>query len=80
MTKKKGERWNDKKTVLVEGEWDSPIHRGWKLACCDCHLVHIVDFRIRTDKRGRPGVELRMRRDERATAAMRRPFKFSKED
>jgi hypothetical protein len=42
------------------------------MMCCDCGLVHVVDFRIRFDKRGRPVVEFRADRDKRATAAARR--------
>ena len=29
-----------------EGEWIQPIRRGYKLCCCDCGLVHKIDFRI----------------------------------
>lgn len=49
------------------GEWVQPIRRGYKLACCDCGLVHTVDFRIR---RGR--VQFRVFRNNRSTALMRR--------
>ena len=27
------------------GEWVSPIRRGYKMQCCDCGLVHKMDFR-----------------------------------
>ena len=49
------------------GEWVRPIRRGYKLACCDCGLVHKMDFRI---VKGR--VQFRVFRDNRATAAIRR--------
>lgn len=49
------------------GEWVQPIRRGYKLRCCDCGLVHKMDFRI---SRGR--VQFRVFRDNRATAAIRR--------
>jgi hypothetical protein len=53
------------------GEWVRPIKTGYKLACCDCGLVHRMDFK--TVKWGR-GIKVMFRvwRDERATAAMRR--------
>ena len=51
------------------GQWVQPIRRGYKLACCDCHLVHRVDFRV---YRGR--AQFRVFRANRSTAAMRRPY------
>lgn len=50
-----------------EGKWIQPVRRGYKMGCCDCGLVHKLDFRIR---RGR--VQFRAFRDNRATAAVRR--------
>lgn len=50
-----------------DDEWVQPIRRGYKMACCDCGLVHEMDFRI---YRGR--VQFRARRHRRATAAIRR--------
>jgi hypothetical protein len=51
-------------------EWIMPKRRGYKMRCCDCRLVHTMDFRI---KDGR--VQFKPRRDERATAASRRKVK-----
>lgn len=31
---------------LKDGSWEQPIMRGYKLVCCDCGLVHRMDFRI----------------------------------
>lgn len=31
---------------LKDGEWEDPIHRGYRIQCCDCDLVHRIDFRI----------------------------------
>ena len=50
-----------------EGEWVQPVTQGYKMACCDCGLVHCVDFRI---VEGR--VQFRMFRDSRATGQVRR--------
>ena len=49
-------------------QWVWPRRRGYKLVCCDCALVHRIDFVV--DGRGR--ILIRLRRDERATAAIRR--------
>jgi hypothetical protein len=50
-----------------EGEWVQPRRRGWRMACCDCGLVHRVNFRLRAGK-----IQLQAYRDNRATAARRR--------
>lgn len=53
------------------GEWVSPVHKGYKMACCDCGLVHNMDFRI--VKRGRTqDVQFRVFRNNRSTAMKRR--------
>ena len=51
---------------------------GWQhtprdnlIACCDCSLVHRIQFRFRSSD-GAPLVEWRMDRDNRATAQLRR--------
>lgn len=31
---------------IVEGDWGKWNRRGNRLQCCDCCLVHIIDFRI----------------------------------
>ncbi len=49
------------------GQWIQPIKKGYKLACCDCGLVHRVDFRI---YRGR--VQFRVFRENRSTGQVRR--------
>ncbi len=48
-------------------EWVQPIRRGYKLCCCDCGLVHDVDFRI---QKGR--VQFRASRNTRSTGQVRR--------
>jgi len=47
-------------------EWIQPIRKGYRLSCCDCGLVHDMDFRMR---KGR--VQFRVRRNNRATAGIR---------
>ena len=67
-------------------DWDTPIMDGYKLACCDCGLVHRVDFRaIRIVRQSHNGtfvfhelnkrrfrVKFRVSRDNRATGQIRR--------
>lgn len=59
---------------LTDGEWMTPVRKGFKEQCCGCGLVHKVDFRIVDGK-----VQFRATQDARATAAARRPFKFAKD-
>lgn len=56
-------------TVDAQGRsrWIRPVPRGYRIACCDCGLVHSMDSRVRDGM-----VEVRFARDERATAAKRR--------
>jgi hypothetical protein len=79
-----------KKEVELENGWSRwvpPIMRGYRMACCDCGLVHDMEFavvkvqRVRRDGRwshGRPlnpkkyRVLFRARRNNRSTAALRR--------
>lgn len=49
------------------GEWVQPVRKGYKMCCCDCGLVHNVDFRV---KGGR--VQFRVFRNNRSTALVRR--------
>jgi hypothetical protein len=49
-----------------DGEWVQP-KEGYKMACCDCGLIHRMEFRVRGGK-----VQFRAWRDNRATAARRR--------
>ena len=56
------------------GKWIRPIKKGYKMACCDCGLVHIVEFGHIPYGNGRK-IVFRVWRDNRATAAMRRGIK-----
>ena len=57
------------------GEWTRPRMRDFREQCCDRGLIHRLDFRVVDGK-----VEFRTRRDDRATAAARRPFRFTREE
>ena len=56
-------------------EWIIVPRRGFKEQCCDCGLVHKLNFRI--NAKGQ--IEIQTARDERATSAVRRAFKFEKD-
>jgi hypothetical protein len=49
------------------GEWVLPVAEGYQMECCDCGLVHTVDFRVLDGR-----AQMRMRRDTRATLMKRR--------
>jgi hypothetical protein len=53
--------------VIAYGEWIRPRMRDFREQCCDCGLIHRLDFRIVDG-----AIEFRTRRDGRATAAARR--------
>ncbi len=54
-------------------EWIQPAPKGYRMACCDCGLVHSLDFRVIKYAGGkRTKVQFRARRNNRSTAMMRR--------
>lgn len=52
-------------------EWIQPKQRGYLMACCDCGLVHRMDFRIAT-KGKRSKVQFRASRARNYTSMLRR--------
>jgi len=62
-------------TKPKSGEWVQPVKRGYKMACCDCGLVHRINFRVIDSKTGKlvSGVKTQFQayRHSRATAGMR---------
>ena len=66
------------------GGWIRPIPRGYRLACCDCSLVHRINFQIVADIPGKAKrvriirdrqlhVEFQVYRDYHSTAQQRTP-------
>lgn len=49
-----------------DGEWVAPIHTGFRFRCCDCKLVHVIDFRVRNGQ-----IQLRPKVDKQATRRSR---------
>lgn len=63
----------------VEGEdgfsrWIEPASDGYKIACCDCGLVHTFQFRVVEDIE--PRVQFRASRNARSTGQMRRHMRL----
>lgn len=58
---------------IEAGQWVQPIFKGYKMTCCDCGLVHRLEFRIVGTRRQR--IQFRAWRDARSTAAVRREDK-----
>ncbi len=56
-----------KYTKQIEGEWFTPRRRGWMLACCDCGLVHRINFRIKNGQ-----IQMQAFRADQATGGKRR--------
>jgi hypothetical protein len=50
-----------------EGEWVQPISKGYKFNCCDCGLVHNIDFRLKAGH-----IQFRVWRNNRSTGQVRR--------
>ena len=61
--------------TIAYGEWTRPRMRNFREQCCDCGLIHRLDFRIVDGQ-----IEFRTRRDDRAAAAARRRFRFTREE
>ena len=49
--------------------WVYPVMKGYKMSCCDCGLVHEMEFRVTSDY---DRVEFRVRRNNRSTGQVRR--------
>lgn len=49
------------------GQWVQPIREGYKLCCCDCGLVHRMNFRMHKKK-----IQFQAFRDTRSTGQVRR--------
>lgn len=68
MIRRWGKSTDISATVGADGftDWQEPVTRGYRIRCCDCGLVHIMDFRISRQK-----IQFRVARDNRSTASIR---------
>jgi hypothetical protein len=58
---------------IHDGETVYPARRGYRMMCCDCGLVHRVNFRLLPNgRKGGKKIALNVYRDDRATAVARR--------
>lgn len=53
--------------TVKAGKWVQPVKRGYLMACCDCALIHRMDFRIEGGR-----VQFRAFRAERHTKTLRK--------
>lgn len=53
--------------------WEE-LSRYLELACCDCSLVHDIEFRVRV-KAGKPALEWKVFRNDKATKALRQALR-----
>ena len=60
-----------KLTPVSGGERVQPVRRGYLMGCCDCGLVHRLDFKLVKYGDGKSKIRFRAFRDERATADVR---------
>lgn len=61
---------------VTDGEWIEVQMRNNRDQCCDCGLIHRIDYRI--NDKGK--IEMRAYRDPRATNGARRHFNFAKDE
>ena len=66
----------EKYQQIYDGDWIRPRRKGYREMCCDCGLVHRLDFRIVDGGH----IEYRTFVDKRATAAARRKYEFTPEE
>lgn len=50
-----------------DGDWIRPVRKEYRLVCCDCGVVHRLNFRVR-----KRHIEFQAFRDDRATGQIRR--------
>ncbi len=61
---------------VTDGEWVEVPMRGFKDQCCDCGLIHKMNFRV--NAKGR--IEFQAFRDGKATGGARKGFKMTDND
>jgi Zn-finger protein len=57
---------------MKAGKWVQPVKQGYLFACCDCCLVHRMDFRTDGKK-----IQFRVWRADRHTAQLRKVNKIT---
>lgn len=62
--------------TATDGEWMTPRRRGFMLGCCDCGLMHRLDFKLITMPNHGKKIQFRAFRHVMATAQIRRYGEF----
>ena len=67
--------------IMIEGEdgwseWIHPLSSYHRISCCDCGLVHDLEFRLDDDN----GLSFRARRNNRSTGQIRYRRKLDAEN
>jgi hypothetical protein len=57
------------------GEWFQPDMKGHLQACCDCGLVHRMNFRVGKDNKGKEKIQFQMFRAVKETKELRAKMK-----
>jgi len=58
-TNKVATKTREKLKSVKAGEWVTPVRKGYRMQCCDCGLIHRMDFRIVKDTQGRNKIQMR---------------------
>ncbi len=45
---------------IKAGEWVQPRRKNYYMQCCDCGLIHRVNFRLIKSKSGRATIQMQM--------------------
>lgn len=56
---------------VTDGEWIRVPLRNYKEQCCDCSLIHRLNFKIKKDKNGRNELWIQTFRDGKSTGGAR---------
>jgi len=70
-----------KQEVATDGRWTAEIYpvmrdvRPYRMACCDCGLVHDIEFWVHRWPDGSDRVAMRVARNNRSTGQVRRGLK-----
>lgn len=61
---------------VKSNQWVQPVRKGYLMACCDCSLVHKMDFRIALNQKTNTlHVQMKAIRDEANTKRLRKKVK-----
>lgn len=51
--------------TVEAGQWVKPVRKGYRMMCCDCGLVHVLNFKLVKVGRGHHILMQAFREDER---------------